>query len=74
MPLQWHGFNESTPSKWRAALLVFALRPLSKGLIKSINYSSYKLISINLCVFSNLACPLATMVTKTASIAVGGGR
>ncbi len=32
LPLQWHGFDESTPSEWWAALLMFVLRQLLKGL------------------------------------------
>ncbi len=28
LPLQWRGFNESTPSEWRAALPMFIPRPL----------------------------------------------
>jgi hypothetical protein len=31
-PAQRRGFDESTTSKWRAALLMFVLRPLLKGL------------------------------------------
>ncbi len=31
LPLQRCGFNESTPSEWRAALHMFVPRPLSKG-------------------------------------------
>jgi hypothetical protein len=30
-PLQRRGFDESTPSEWQAALLMFVLRPLLKG-------------------------------------------
>ncbi len=30
-PLQRHGFNESTPSEWQAALLMFVPRPLLKS-------------------------------------------
>ncbi len=31
LPLQQSGFDESTPSEWRAALLMFVPKPLSKG-------------------------------------------
>ncbi len=34
LPLQRRGFNESTPSKWQAALRIHFLRPLLKGLVK----------------------------------------
>ncbi len=31
LPLQRHGFNESTPPEWQVALLMFVPRPLLKG-------------------------------------------
>ncbi len=34
LPLQRHGFNESTLSEWRAALCIHFSRPLSKILVK----------------------------------------
>jgi hypothetical protein len=34
LPLQQCGFDESTPSEWRAALHIHFLRPLSNGLVK----------------------------------------
>ncbi len=34
LPLQQRGFNESTPSEWRAALCIHFLRPLLKGLVE----------------------------------------
>jgi hypothetical protein len=34
LPLQRRGFNESTPSKWRAALRIHFSRLLLKGLVK----------------------------------------
>jgi hypothetical protein len=33
-PAAWIEFDESTPSEWRAALLMYVLRPLSKGFVK----------------------------------------